>query len=364
MKKKLTVIVGTRPNFIKVTRFKDLADRYPKLDVNIVHTGQHFDEKMAGVFFSQLGLKPDHFISLESQSALSQIGEMIVKLEQLFVKTQPDLVMVVGDVNSTLAGAIVANKMNITLLHLESGLRSFDEAMPEEWNRVVTDRLSSGMFVTEHSGVENLLREGRPAEKIYFVGNTMIDSLVKYQKQINSSAILDALKLEAGQFILMTVHRPATVDSKDGLLMLLEVLRALPSKYPVVFPIHPRTRKHLESFGFANDFFALGNVKWIDPLDYFSFQKLISNCLVILTDSGGIQEEATFCGVPCLTLRENTERPSTIDLGTNVLIPFRADVILDHLESVINGTYKKGAIPPLWDGHATERILTIISENY
>ncbi|HRN78744.1 MAG TPA: UDP-N-acetylglucosamine 2-epimerase (non-hydrolyzing) [Ferruginibacter sp.] len=360
--KKLLIVVGTRPNFIKVTCFKDVAEKHPGLEVEIVHTGQHFDEKMAGVFFSQLNLQPDHFISLNGQSAVSQMGEIMIEMEKLLQEIRPNLLMVVGDVNSTLAAAIVANKMNIKLLHLESGLRSFDDEMPEEWNRVLTDRLSKSLFVTEQSGVNNLLQEGKKAEDIYLVGNTMIDSLVKYSKTIEQSRILKELGLDTKKFILMTIHRPATVDTKEGLEMLLTVLQSFPEEFTTVFPIHPRTKKQIHAFGLSEAFFKLHNVKWVDPLDYFSFQKLISSCFVVITDSGGIQEEATYRQVPCLTLRKNTERPSTIELGTNTLVPFHDKTIREWLDSIAGGTYKKGTIPPLWDGKATERILSIIAQ--
>lgn len=358
--KKLHIIVGTRPNFIKVTRFKAVAAAMGTVDVKIIHTGQHFDEQMSKVFFQQFNLSPDHIINLESSTPNSQIAEIMQKLENYFTTDRPDIVMVVGDVNSTLAGALVANKLNIRLVHLESGLRSYDRTMPEEVNRILTDQVADGLFVTEQSGVDNLLKEQKAPDQVYLVGNTMIDTLLAYQQQINASDILQQLNVLPGKFILITMHRPATVDNKEGLQKLLQLLKAISTHLTIVFPIHPRTRKRICHFDLDNELNSIDNLILTDPMDYFAFQKLIKESYCIITDSGGIQEEATLCKIPCLTLRPNTERPVTIDIGSNTLIPFDVDIVTSYLVSIEKGNYKEGGIPPFWDGKATERVLEVI----
>lgn len=360
----ILIVIGTRPNFIKVTQFKKLAVAYSNLDLKIVHTGQHFDEKMADVFFKQFNLQPDYFLNISPASPNAQMAEIMIKLEQLINSTyKPDLLIVVGDVNSTLAAALTANKMNIKLAHLESGLRSFDETMPEEHNRIITDKISNLFFVTEDSGLKHLLNEGVHKEKIHFVGNTMIDTLVAFQNDINASDILEKYQLKRQEYVLMTMHRPATVDTKEGLEKLTTLLSNITKKYKVVFPIHPRTLKKLEEFNLKDSVAQNQNIILSEPLDYFAFQKLIANSNFILTDSGGIQEESTFVQVPCLTLRPNTERPVTVTEGSNTLVPFELDVIFKHITDIENGTYKKGAIPKLWDGNSTKRILDVLSNS-
>lgn len=357
------IVIGTRPNFIKVTQFKKIVTDFSNLNLKIVHTGQHFDEKMADVFFTQFNLVPDYFLNIAQSSPNSQIAEIMTSLEQL-IKTQfkPDLLVVVGDVNSTLAAAITANKMGIKLAHIESGLRSYDQTMPEEHNRILTDKLTNLFFVTEQSGYDNLKNEKISDDQILFSGNTMIDTLVAFSPQIEQSDILDTLNVKQNEFVLMTMHRPATVDDKEGLLKLVELISYLIQKYKVVFPIHPRTLKKLEEFGLKEQFMNSGNLILTDPLDYFAFQKLIKYCKFILTDSGGIQEESTFVGKPCLTLRPNTERPVTVTEGTNTLVPFDLEVIISYITQIEMQTYKKGKVPKFWDGKSTRRILQKISE--
>ena len=360
--KKILIVVGTRPNFIKVTQFKNAARKYSSLELKIVHTGQHYDSKMADVFFQQFNLTPDYFLNISAASANAQIAEIMINLEQLIqTKFKPDLMIVVGDVNSTFAAALTANKMNIKLAHLESGLRSFDKTMPEEHNRILTDAIADYFFITEKSGTENILKEGVANEKIFFVGNTMIDTLVAFRTQISQSNVLEKYKIESDKFVLMTMHRPATVDNKEGLSKLIELINLVTEKYKLVFPIHPRTLKNIELFGLSESISKNKNIIYTEPLDYFSFQKLISEAKFILTDSGGIQEESTYLLKPCLTLRPNTERPITVTLGTNTLVPFDIQKINNLIVVIENGTYKKGAIPTLWDGKATERILQILS---
>ena len=359
--KKILVVVGTRPNFIKVTQFPSVIKNHPELDCKIVHTGQHFDKNMSSVFFEQFGLQPDIFLNIEAGSPISQMADIMKALEKSVNDYKPDMMLVPGDVNSTLAGALTANKMKIPLAHLESGLRRYDRTMPEEFNRILTDDLSDYFFVTEQSGYDNLVKEGKNKDSIYFVGNTMIDTLVAYSKEIESCSILKKFELAPKQYLLMTMHRPATVDSAEGLKKLNSLIKNITKKYNLVFPAHPRTIHNLEKFGLLNELKQNKKLILCEPLDYFSFQKLVKDSLMIITDSGGIQEESTFLGVPCLTLRPNTERPITVTLGTNELIPFDEKLIESKIESVEKGTYKKGKIPPMWDGKATERIVKVVA---
>ena len=355
--KKVLTLIGTRPNFIKVTQFKRVAEQ-SGMELHLAHTGQHYDHKMSGVFFEQFQLAPDHFLDIpKGISANQQIANIMLKLDEYIKETfRPDLFLVVGDVNSTLAGALFAHKSGIPLGHIESGLRSRDEGMPEEINRILTDRITDYFFVTEQSGYDNLLAEGIEKERIYFVGNTMIDTLVAFSPQIEAANILEELKVTKGHYALMTMHRPATVDHKEGLLELIEVIKLITADHPLVFPIHPRTKHRLESFDLFDEVKAIDGLILCPPIGYFEFQKLIKYAAYIVTDSGGIQEETTFQQVPCLTLRPNTERPSTIELGSNTLVPFDIDVIAPLIRAIQTGTYKKGNVPPMWDGKATERI--------
>ncbi len=359
--KKLLVVVGTRPNFIKVTRFKRVAAQRGTIDVRIVHTGQHFSANMADVFFEQFGLVPDRFLNIGAGSPNTQMAQVMLGLETVIAEEKPDLVMVVGDVNSTLAAAITANKMGVRIGHLESGLRSFDRSMPEEHNRVLTDAITDHFFITEQSGLDHLRKEGRPEEALHFVGNTMIDTLVAFEPQVQGSPVLQELGLGDGGHVLMTIHRPATVDVPERLAALLDLIADVcASGRKVVFPIHPRTVKHIEAFGLKAKADAIQGLVRTEPLDYFAFQKLVATCAFILTDSGGIQEESTFRRVPCLTLRPNTERPITVTMGSNELVPLDMDAVRAAIARIENGTFKKGEVPPLWDGHATERILHVL----
>lgn len=359
---KILTVIGTRPNFIKVTRFKEVAKKYPNFDLKIVHTGQHYDSNMADIFFSQFDLTPDYFLNVGSGSPNFQVADIMLKLEKLITETfKPDLMLVVGDVNSTMAAAITANKMGIKLGHIESGLRSFDNTMPEEHNRIVTDKLSELFFVTEPSGLENLKKDEANPKNIFFTGNTMIDTLVKFSSQIEASDILTSLHLDKKSYILTTIHRPATVDSEEGLKKLIQLFASISKEQKIVFPIHPRTVNNLKKFNLFDSFTANKNLVITAPLDYFAFQKLIKHSRFILTDSGGIQEESTFLQVPCLTLRNNTERPVTCSEGTNTLVKFELSEITELIEQIENGTYKKGKIPQFWDGKSTERIFESIS---
>jgi UDP-N-acetylglucosamine 2-epimerase (non-hydrolysing) len=360
--KKILVVIGTRPNFIKVTQFRKVAMTYPEFDLKIVHTGQHYDGKMADIFFEQFNLTPDFFLNIPPGNPNEQMQEIRIRLEKVIKEYSPDLVMVVGDVNSTLAAAETASALKIRLAHVESGLRSFDDTMPEEHNRILTDGLSDFHFVTEQSGLDNLANEGKDQSKIFFVGNTMIDTMIAFEDKINSSGVIEHLKVIPKQFVLVTMHRPGNVDSKEGLEKLFDLVEKITEKYDVVFPVHPRTVKNMQLYGLEAGFRNNKRLIFTEPLDYFSFQKLILKSALIITDSGGIQEESTFLKVPCLTLRPNTERPSTISIGSNELVEFNMDNILSKISEIENGTFKRGQIPPLWDGQATERIFEILAK--
>lgn len=359
--KRILVVVGTRPNFIKVTRFREVAAGYPELEVKIVHTGQHYDERMADVFFRQFDLTPDFFLNVTQGEPVIQIAEIITGIARLIGEYRPSLLVVVGDVNSTMAAAIAANKTGTRLVHVESGLRSFDRTMPEEFNRIVTDDLTDIFLVTEPSGRKNLLNEGKREAQIHMTGNTMIDTMVSCREHIAKSPVLTDLAVTERKFILMTIHRPSNVDTAEGLGLVAELIGRISESLPIVFPVHPRTRKALEANTLMRSLRENGRVVLTEPLGYFDFQKLVSSCMCVVTDSGGIQEETTFLGIPCLTLRPNTERPVTIDVGTNTLLPFNIAEISKHVESIMAGNYKKGAVPELWDGRSTERIFEILS---
>jgi len=358
--KKILVVVGTRPNFIKVTQLKKVNEAAGNpFEIKIVHTGQHYDDRMAAVFFEQFGLTPDFFLDIPAASANIQMAEIMIRLERVIQQFQPSLVMVVGDVNSTFAAALAAHKNGVKIAHVESGLRSFDRGMPEEINRILTDEITDYYFVTEESGIKNLRNEGRNSDNIFFVGNTMIDTLVAFQEKISHNGILDELGIKTREYALMTMHRPATVDFKEGLLKLIGIIEFITSTHYLVFPIHPRTLKNLEVFGLTERMKSNKKLILTEPLDYFGFQKLVSDCLFVITDSGGIQEETTFRRIPCLTLRPNTERPSTVDVGTNELIPFDSETVHRKIGEIISGNYKKGRIPDFWDGGSSRRIIEI-----
>lgn len=360
--KKILIVTGTRPNFVKVTQFKKCVANYPNLKVEIVHTGQHYDKNMSQVFFEQFKLTPDYFLEIPGGSPVNQLAEIMQRLEKLVLEINPNLIMAVGDVNSTLAAALVANKMGVQLAHLESGLRSNDRDMPEEVNRLLTDEITNHFFVTEKSGVDNLRNNGKSADSIHFVGNTMIDTLVAFRDEIQASSILTEQNIESGSFVLMTVHRPATVDFEAKLIELIELIEWISQQLTIVFPIHPRTINNLKKFDLYDRFSGIDNLKLLEPLDYFSFQKLIANSKLILTDSGGIQEESTYLKKPCLTLRPNTERPVTTEIGTNHLIGEDWSSIPRYVDQIVNGKFKSGQVPDRWDGNATDRVLKILSE--
>lgn len=361
--KKILIVVGTRPNYIKVTRFKALAKQFyaDRFEIKILHTGQHYSPEMSDIFFQQFDLEPDYFLRISPGNVNLQMAEIISKVDGVLNEWRPDLVMVPGDVNTTLAAALAAHKAGFKVAHLESGLRSFDRSMPEEINRILTDEISDIFFVTEESGIDNLLKEGKDKEKIFMVGNTMIDTFVAFLPKINEQDVLDKLDLKDNKFVIMTMHRPATVDSSEGLRKLVAIIKLLTADYKLVFPIHPRTVNKLKEEGLYDELEKISNLILSQPLDYLSFQKLILECSFVVTDSGGIQEETTFMQKPCLTLRPNTERPVTVDVGSNLLIPFEVDILKDKIADIKQGFHKKGNIPALWDGHSTERIFEVLN---
>ena len=362
MSKKIITVVGTRPNLIKITQFYKQS-KIHGFDLKIVHTGQHFDRNMNDVFFDELEMPfPDFSMDVDKSSVITQMAGIMVELEKICKAFLPDIIAVVGDVNSTFAAALVANKLGIPLAHIESGLRSNDNSMPEEHNRVLTDAITDFYFVTEQSGYDNLVEEGKDKKSIFMVGNTMIDTLVAFEKKIDKSEIITKIGLESKKYILLTMHRPGNVDLEEGLLKLVDLISELSLKYKIVFPIHPRTLNNLKKFNLADKLIHNNSIILLEPAGYLDFQKLIKESALVITDSGGIQEETTFMKIPCITLRPNTERPSTIDLGTNILMDFDLDKIKLQIKAIENGEFKKGEIPPLWDGNSTERIFEFLNQ--
>lgn len=362
---RLLTIVGTRPNIIKITQFEKVLKQFSHFSNLLVHTGQHYHHNMSDVFFSELEMKdPDIFLNVGKNSTIFQISQIMQKLEKIVLDYQPDMIFVVGDVNSTLAGALVANKMGIKLVHIESGLRSYDKKMPEENNRILTDAVTDIFFVTEESGVNNLLKEGKKKEDIHFVGNTMIDTLVAFEKKILKSKIIDKLDIKLKEFALMTMHRPACVDTKEGLSKLINIILELTKTIKIIFPCHPRTINKLKEMKFYKELKSNKNLLLLEPAGYLDFQNLVLNSRFVITDSGGIQEETTFRKIPCITLRPNTERPVTTYLGSNTLLDFDITSIISCVESIMNGKYKESHIPPLWDGRATERIFEVVDKYF
>ncbi len=329
----------------------------------ILHTGQHYDEKMSKVFFEELQLpQPDIYLGVGSGSHAEQTAKIMVEFEKVLQKEVPDMVIVVGDVNSTLACSIVAAKMLVPVAHIEAGLRSGDRTMPEEINRIVTDSISDLLFVSEPSGIYNLMKEGVPDEKIFFVGNIMIDSLVSHIETANASKILEQLGLSPKSYTLVTLHRPSNVDEKDSLEKILRIFETIATKSKIVFPIHPRTHKMLQTFGLLEKAQAISGLQLIEPQGYIEFLKLMKEAALVITDSGGVQEETTVLGVPCLTMRENTERPITIEVGTNLLVGTDEKEVCEAALRTLSGKAKKGKIPEKWDGRTAERIVKHLDE--
>jgi UDP-N-acetylglucosamine 2-epimerase (non-hydrolysing) len=397
---KIMIVVGARPNFMKaapvvfaIANHNARVAASPNLprtespqpiEMVLVHTGQHYDEAMSGSFFTDLGLPtPDVHLEVGSGSHASQTAEIMRRFEAVVLEQKPDVVMVFGDVNSTVACALVTSKIVLDssgnrplIAHVEAGLRSFDRAMPEEINRVITDHLSDLLFVTEESGKENLCREGIKPEKIHFVGNTMIDSLLASQEKAEKSVILDQFGLRGnsnglvGRYALLTVHRPSNVDDRETFLSILEGLDELAGSCPILFSAHPRTRKRIAEFGlerfFQSESEQSGNengIRLLDPLGYLDFLCLTKHAALVVTDSGGIQEETTCLRVPCITVRENTERPVTVTCGTNVIAGTESQNIRRAVKEQLSGK-KQGRVPEKWDGRAAGRIVEVIAREF
>ena len=350
---KVLHVVGARPNFMKLAPVHNALKERRNVRQALVHTGQHFDVNMSDVFFQQLGIPTaDVNLAVGSGTHAKQTAEIMIRIEPVLTDLRPDVVLVYGDVNSTMAAALVCAKLGLRVGHVEAGLRSFDRTMPEEINRLVTDQLADLLFTPSPDGDDNLNREGVCAERVFRVGNVMIDSLVRllpFARETGRDGLPD-------RYALVTLHRPSNVDDDKALRGILESLFEVSRNLPVVFPAHPRTRQRIADFGLH-----VQQLRVLDPLPYVDFLGLQSRATVVITDSGGIQEETTYLGIPCLTLRENTERPITVSMGTNVLVGRDAAKLRAELSKVLDGVAKKGNIPPLWDGHAGERISDILT---
>ncbi len=359
---KIINVVGARPNFMKVAPIMAAYPSEPSIQPVLVHTGQHYDEKMSDLFFRELGIpEPDVNLEVGSGSHARQTADIMVRFEEVVLAEKPDAVLVVGDVNSTIACGMVAVKLGVKLVHVEAGLRSHDRTMPEEINRLLTDSISDLLFCTEQSGMDNLAKEGVDPGKCFMVGNCMVDTLLKNLEKARQSKILEQQGLDERGYAVVTLHRPANVDSEEVMGRILLALTEVQKDWPIVFPVHPRTRKMLEKPALAKLVAAMPNLRLLDPAGYLDFVRLCDGARLVLTDSGGIQEETTIMDVPCLTLRENTERPVTCDVGTNVLVGRDPDKILAAYRAVMDGTAGKGVAPPLWDGKAAERIVPILA---
>jgi len=371
--KKIISVVGARPNFMKMAPLhKELQKHKNRVRHIIVHTGQHYDRNLSGIFFRQLELsKPDINLNAGSGSHAEQTAQIMIKFEKIVLKYKPDLVIVYGDVNSTLAASVVCSKTLINgkpvpVAHVEAGLRSFDYTMPEEINRIVTDSLADYLFVPEESGMKNLIKAGISRSKIFFTGNIMIDSLKEFIKQASKSKVLEYLSVSKKEYVLVTLHRPSNVDSKQSTLEIIDIFKSInriSGTLDIVFPVHPRTMKMFENFSLNSALESIHNLILTEPLGYIDFLSLIHNSKFVITDSGGIQEETSYLGIPCLTIRDNTERPVTITRGTNILCGKDKLMIEKEVRNIINGRGKKGGRIKYYDGKTAGRIAKIILKN-
>ncbi|MDQ5846505.1 MAG: UDP-N-acetylglucosamine 2-epimerase (non-hydrolyzing) [Acidobacteriota bacterium] len=363
---KVINVVGARPNFMKVAPIVEaMKRREQEFTPLVVHTGQHYDADMSDAFFRDLELpEPDVYLGVGSGSHAAQTAAVMERFEPVVLREKPDWVVVVGDVNSTLACTLVSVKLGVKTAHVEAGLRSRDRSMPEEINRVLTDQIADLLFTPSADADENLRNEGIPPERIKMVGNVMIDSLLqRLETANNTSTIRETLGVAGKAYAVLTLHRPSNVDEGENLRGIVDALEDISRRVPVVFPVHPRTRKTLAEFGLSGRIERLENLRLIDPLGYLDFLQLFSGARLVLTDSGGIQEEATVLGVPCLTLRDNTERPITIEMGTNKLVGRdRAKIVEAAFAALDSPTNKDPRIPPLWDGHTADRIVSALLE--
>ena len=354
---KILHVVGARPNFMKAAPVMAALANSDGVSQLLVHTGQHYDTKMSEIFFNQLGMpKPDINLGVGSGSHAMQTAQIMLRIEEVLLDRKPDLILVYGDVNSTLAASLVCVKLLIPVGHVEAGLRSFDMTMPEETNRLLTDQVADLLFTPSKDGDQNLFREGIAPEKIHLVGNVMIDTLVHLLPKINGFRTQKD-RLGFDTYALVTLHRPSNVDEPEMLNKVISTLESLSNDIPVIFPVHPRTFENIIKSKIA---VKNSRLKLVEPIGYLEFLSLQKSAKIVITDSGGIQEETTFLGVPCLTVRENTERPITIELGTNTLVGQNMDTLRKEAYNILNGKGKKGTIPPLWDGKASERIAEII----
>lgn len=353
-------ICGARPNFMKIAPLVHAMQRSSKLRSTIVHTGQHYSPTLSDVFFEELKIpRPEISLEVGSLPRAEQIALIEERFTPIVEREAPNLILVVGDVNSTVACARVARRFGVPVAHVEAGLRSFDLDMPEEHNRIETDGLSDILYVTEESGMANLRNERVPGKAI-LVGNVMIDTLIANLGRARSSDIRARLGLEGGDYAVATFHRPSNVDSRDSAAKVVDALRLLAGFFPVVLPIHPRTKESFDRFGFLDVLAATPGLHLLEPMGYIDFIGLVEPCRVVVTDSGGIQEETTYLNVPCLTMRENSERPSTISVGTNLLIGSDLERLRSELENISAGKFKQGSVPPFWDGRTAERIVADI----
>ncbi len=365
MRKKVKILCvgGARPNFIKIAPLLEEFENYPQFKSVLVHTGQHYDYGLSQIFFQELKIpKPKYNLEVGSGSHAWQTAKIMERLEPVILREKPDLVIVVGDVNSTLAGALVAAKLWIPVAHVEAGLRSFDMTMPEEINRRLADHVSDLLFVTEPSGVKNLLNEGISKKKIYLVGDIMIDTLIKSKVKIRKSKILEKLNLNKKDYAVLTLHRPENVDKKERFSEALNAIKDIQKKIKIIWPIHPRAKKQLKKFKFLRAY-SLTNLQFVNPLGYIEMINLMENSRFVITDSGGMQEETTFLKVPCLTFRKNTERPITVEIGTNTICK-TGKMLVQETNKILEGKPKKGRIPNLWDGKTAKRIIKILIKKF
>jgi len=350
-------VVGARPNFMKVAPVVAGLNLKPGIQQVIVHTGQHYDKNMSTIFFGQLGIpEPDINLEVGSGSHAQQTAQIISRFESVVLDQRPDLVLVYGDVNSTVAAALVCSKMLISVGHVEAGLRSFDRTMPEEINRLLTDQVADLLFTPSEDGNTNLARENIAPEKVHLVGNVMIDTLVRLLPRAEAPPLPQGTA--PGRYGLVTLHRPSNVDAQETFSKIWKTLEDVSRSLPIIFPLHPRTRKNMQAWGIES---SPDSLHLMDPVGYLEFLALQKQAALVITDSGGIQEETTYLGVPCLTVRENTERPVTVELGTNILVGHDVVRLSDEVGDILSGNCKKGTIPPLWDGRAGERIAEIIN---
>ncbi|MFD2905880.1 non-hydrolyzing UDP-N-acetylglucosamine 2-epimerase [Sphingobacterium anhuiense] len=354
---KITIVAGARPNFMKIAPIIHAIQKEDKLSFRLIHTGQHYDKKMSGDFFEQLNIpEPNTNLEAGGGSQAEQTAAIMVKFEKELLDNSTDLVLVVGDVTSTMACAITAKKLNLKVAHVEAGIRSGDWTMPEEINRLLTDSITDYFFTTSSVANENLLNTGVSENRIFFVGNTMIDTLLKFKDKFEKPKVWNELNLKEQNYIVMTLHRPGNVDEESKLKDLMKEIILHSKDLPIVFPVHPRTAKMLEHLGISDE-----RLHMVEPLSYFEFNFLVQHAKAVITDSGGITEETSVMGIPCMTLRDNTERPETITMGTNELLGSDPRAIKSAMERLFNNQWKKGQDIPKWDGKTSERIVEVLN---